>query len=312
MNSYEELVERINEIISEDQNVFENDASLRGEFTLINHFRIRNSHVDEFKRLLDIEYMWHDMVTNRSDYFNKNKELIMICHDMIKAQDDRMDLYTELYNILSNTAGKSITELSCFLGYYVSNDFLDKFKEITSSLKVGPFIRINSLGSDETKNRVDKLLQDNKEQYKRIKNNLNVNNRECEFQDSKFKTILELGISSNLTLSMVQDLRSFYNKEDFEELINELEKWQLFTSEELDSLKEYNLKDTETIDTLDKLISFFATREDLDIQGLKVLIPTIGEGNYNELIDGLFKVGKISWEDYKSILFELLDEDFSR
>lgn len=312
MNSYEELVERINEIINEDQNVFENDVSLRGEFTLINHFRIRKSHVDEFKRLLDIEYMWHDMVTNRSDYFNKNKELIMICHDMIKAQDDRMDLYTELYNILSNTAGKSITELSCFLGYYVSNDFLDKFKEITSSLKVGPFIRINSLGSDETKNRVDKLLQDNKEQYKRIKNNLNVNNRKCEFQGSKFKTILELGISSSLTLSMVQELRSVYNKEDFEELINELEKWQLFTSEELDSLKEYNLKDTETIDTLDKLISFFATREDLDIQGLKVLIPTIGEGNYNELIDGLFKVGKISWEDYKSILFELLDEDFSR
>lgn len=312
MNSYEELVERINEIINEDQNVFENDVSLRGEFTLINHFRIRKSHVDEFKRLLDIEYMWHDMVTNRSDYFNKNKELIMICHDMIKAQDDRMDLYIELYNILSNTAGKSITELSCFLGYYVSNDFLDKFKEITSSLKVGPFIRINSLGSDETKNRVDKLLQDNKEQYKRIKNNLNVNNRKCEFQGSKFKTILELGISSSLTLSMVQELRSVYNKEDFEELINELEKWQLFTSDELDSLKEYNLKDTETIDTLDKLISFFATREDLDIQGLKVLIPTIGEGNYNELIDGLFKVGKISWEDYKSILFELLDEDFSR
>lgn len=323
MNTYEEIIERIIEIIDLSKNINNVDC------TTINHFVIANEFVEEFKELLDSEKTFYSL-GNDLAAFKKNYELICQCKKYIEDNFDND--YLEVINILEQSYGESVDELIEYFGYYIRKQDLNDFSKLCKKLRIGPSILLKDCNPEIIKSEIYENLNKNKEQYNRIKtylipttndikeenNNINENSDELDNQENlplllkgNFKELIYLGIKGYLTIEMVVDLKNVLSKQQFQELVNRLLEFKIFNRDDINQIEKLSQKNIRMIDNINELVVYFAIRKDIDIKALKVLVPYIGIENYHYLVDQLYRFDAIDYDDYKEYLeeFNFIESD---
>lgn len=333
MQTYNDVLNKIIEIIEISENIRKssNDKKFDIEnFCLIRHFPIYKDYVETFNDLLNIERTYYLLYKNKdSNVGYKNSQLLELCKNNLNNPN-----YLELSEIISRSFNKTANELYEYLGYFVLKEDYNRFIELCKILKVGPCISLKEMNPEDAKVEVQNSLNNNKEQTRRIKKHMEKNNvREEEVEESAifvpeiqirevssddnnnhllnddkevlscdFREIIYLGMNGQLTLKMVNILKELLTELEFKELINLLIQYGIFTKAELSEIIEESKN--KVINDIDELVGYFAIKENLNINGLKALIPSIGIWNYHYMIDQLFKYGAINFEDYKDYLIE--------
>lgn len=339
MQTYNDILNRIVEIIRISENIRKESSNTEldiNSFSLIRHCPIYKDYVAEFNDLLNLErtfYLLHK--DKEGNVSKKNNELLDECRKHSSQPD-----YLELSEIINRSFRHNATELYEYLGYYLLKEDYNRFIELCQKLSVGPCVVLKSLNLDEARKEIDSSLAINKAQGRRIKKhylngldkkepinleeqfivipitdmegayqkkNTNQDNgfskkkNETNDSHSNFREIIYLGMCGQLTLKMVEALSELLTPPEYEELISLLVKNSIFSKEELEV---NDLNNKRVITDIDELVGFFATKKQLELEGLKTLIPTIGLWNYNYLMDQLYKFGAIDGDTYREHLIE--------
>ena len=101
---------------------------------------------------------------------------------------------------------------------------------------------------------------------------------------------------------MVEKLRISYSNEQYQNLLDELLEWEIFSKEEIEKLRNAKDKGTTFISGMDELFMFFATKKITDANAIRLLAPAIGKENCRNLVDSLYQVGAIPQEIYEQYL----------
>lgn len=328
MQKYGDIISRIEEIVQiSDEKVAslgEQDTQLYNENFVTMLWRdIDIELANEFQKLLDAERTF--VIYKKSpNYAGKNLELKAICEERIKASNRQNYNYLKLLEILNNSFSKKVHELSEFRGYFVCREELVDFIALCRKLNVGPYIKLKDLSREDRKKELNSQKQQKREQYdrlnvylgvpKRYKSVVNPNYFEDsedsinKMDDNEFNELIYLGIIGKLTTDMVMDLANLLSIEEFNRLLYELGRWKIFSKDEIEEMKVMASAHMEKVSSMDKLIEFLATKDDIYPEGLKEFIPHIGYENYHYMLDELFKMGVIEFDYYLENTKQLLND----
>ena len=308
MLKYGDIIKRIKEIILLSENkkkhVTDNNKS---DFVKILHRCIDINLADEYKELLDIERTFYIMYNN-PNFKDKNLDLVKKCSDLVKNNNDIDGIYLSIVDILNRVHGMPAAKLIEYKGYFVLRDDLNSFIDLCRRGKVGPSILMNALDKDSIKENFNKDIINKQEQYKRIEQHLtsftdkeevSVNENYLNILSVKHKEIILLGLSNKLTVEMVILLKNRLGIKEFNEILNELKAWSIFNDEEISKIE--NHLPIENFNEIDDLVNFLITKDNLIVETLMTFKNTLGEYNYNYLIQELYRYGKISYEDFQTL-----------
>ena len=324
IKTYGDIVKRIAEIIIISENKkneleqSELKENYNNHFAYILYYDIDISLASEFRELIDAERTFK-IISNASplNYLDKTRMLLSACKDKANPNNGDYVYYGEIVQIISESYGKSVYDLTEYKGYYILRGSFNKWLWLMRKLELFPDEK--RMNDNERKEAVNQYLFQNHEQYNRLQNVFKKLNTKGEVIDSskstfkpnlnnkKHSDIILMGINGDLKLEYLQNLKFLYDKEEFENLLTELLEWQIFTQEELNSLHTMETKSEIILDgkdSLDKLIKFFSSNEDkiTDANGLRYLKPIIGEENLKNLVDTLHTLGVISENVYAQYL----------
>lgn len=317
MQSYGDIIKRIAELIilSEEKkkelnNLYENEYNKY--FTRIYDYDIYIDYIKEFRDLLNFERVFYNLQTG-SNILKKNAELLELCQKNANDND-----YLILAELLKNVQGQSALNITYYNGYYVLNESLNEFISLCQKLKVGPCVKIIDAGKEAVQERINEEQNEKRNQYERINRYLEKilatetdekvekDTEKANYLPKNYKELLYLGIQGKLTKTALSTLKNIMSENDFLNLLDDLIMYQVFSEEELEKLRPVK---TEMIyvDSIDELVRYFATLDDLNIDALRLLVPSMGINNYSYLMDELFKLGKIDLDTYLKSVKEYLD-----
>lgn len=316
IKTYGDIIKRMAEIIAISENNKHNldKTELNNHFTYILYFDIDISLASEFRELVDAERTF-SIINNSSPYNYLNKTYTLLSACKVKADPNKGDYtyYEEIAQIIGESYGRSIYDLTEYKGYYILREKFNKWLWLMRKLELLPDEK--RMNDSERKEALNKYLFQNHDQYNRLQNAFNTINFKEEKSTSfkpnlnhqKHSDIILMGINGDLKLEYVQNLKFLYDNEEFENLLGELSKWQIFSPDEINSLRTIETKSEIVLDgkdSLDKLIKFFSSNGDkiTDANGLRYLKPVIGEENLKNLVDTLHTLGVISEVVYEQYL----------
>lgn len=319
MKTYGEVINRIVEIINlSSGKVLPPGGEYKDYFVRILGRDIDIDLAPELRGLLDIERTFSILAnTPQEDVIKNNVELMGICKERAQSNDATTSDYLSLYEILRSSLGKSSIELTEYRRYFVPSESLTDFIMLCRKLKVGPNRMVRDMSPEELRKNVDESIRVQSEQFKRINYHLTrlsqISETQTEVKENysikmDYKIFLYLGFSGKLSLEVVKDIKKLLNPQEYELLLEIFLAGDIFTEEEIDELRQNKETIGEQIDEMNNLVELFATRKDLNIAALKLLIPAIGKVNYHFLIEELFKKGVVNDEDYLNHIKEYIDE----
>ena len=323
INTYGDIVRRILEIIKLSENAkkdlteSELKENFNEHFSYILYYDIENTLAGEFKELIDAERTFAIMDKESPlVYLDKTKELLAACEEKTDPKYDNYMYYIEIIHILSESYGKSALDLTEYKGYYILRERFNKWLWLMRKLDLFPEEKY--MNNKEKNEAINQYLFSSHEQYFRIQNYLekDLSNIYLEKVESSFKLNLSnkkhsdlilLGLNGDLAIDYLRELKFLYSTDEYNNLLNELLEWQIFSKEEISELYEVESKSTIIIngkDILDKLVRFFCnnTKEITDANALRLLKPAIGEKTLNTLINNLHVIGVISEDVYEQYL----------
>lgn len=288
MKTYGEVIKRISEIINLSNSFLEKENS-KDNFSYISHHYISNEYAKEYLDLLETEKIFYNLMTN-SNATIYNQELMNECLNLSNTNP----LYNTVYEMLKSSLGKSPLELKEYNGYYVLKDDYNEFLRICHDLKIGPFKKASDLEKHELESRITASIRMHKEQEERInKYNPQKEEKMSTLFDEKYANIILLGINGFLFKDMILAYRNELSSSEYQYLLDELYRWQIIKKEDLKEL-------TSPVKyaCVNDLISYFARKENLEVDELKLLIPAIGQSGYNYLLEELLRLKVISLDDF--------------
>ncbi|MBE6156684.1 MAG: hypothetical protein E7161_02950 [Firmicutes bacterium] len=305
--TYGSIMARIAELIQKGQNGKINGMSNIGS---VRGYSIIEEDITEFSELLELENTFYLLNTEETPTLN-NDGLLKLCQERASVSNEYTNDYLALIEILNNAYGKTASELSEHLGYYIPKESIVSFYNLCNKLKVGPCTIIKSMTPEVAKGAISNSLTGKRLQFERIKNYM-LKHFDCvveraslipEKNNSRdFMEIVSLGIDGLLTKEMVASLKARLSKSDFQKLLDRLVAFNVFTNKEILRIESLvNSGKKESLD-LDELVVFLAGRKQLEIESLKYLIPEIGIYNYHYVIDELFKLGVIKIDEYIKVI----------
>ena len=314
MENYPNIIKRIKEIIKESETAQkEKDPNA---FTRILWFNILKEHEEEFTKLIDIERTLH-LYYNTNEPLKINQQLSNLL-ETIKDNDA-----IELNNIINQSLTNNPEDLIEHLGYFIPKEHFERFKELCKKLRVGTNTLIKS--TTNAQEIIKESLNNNKNQYQRIttylkeneqiqettkypKNSfINQNNQKQEIPHitaAKHKELLYLIKIGKLKLTDIINLQNVMTNEEYQYLLEELKTYQIISIEQEAKLKGTKITN---ITDINELLNFFITKKDIQIDGLKELIPAIGKDNYDYLVDELFRHNALTITEYKKYLDDLIN-----
>lgn len=333
---YEDILNRMVEIITisekkkkelEAQSMNNKNVNSQrdNDFMVFYPYYIYKEYILEFEELRNQELTYHILKTDKYAGL-KNQALIKECISKINDNVENKGAYEELINIINRSNGKSASELCYVNGYFICRNDLERFKEICNMYKVG-FAKKIIDSKDEAMELIESTKNDVLEQKSRVqehinklnsvvsdsKNNsfdLNIDNENSKSSDlnitlnCKYKEIVYLGMLGYLNTNMIVELKNVMSDSEFKELLDILNEYMIFSHDELLNIGLDVNEKIKDFKTIDELVAYFAIRENLNIEALKILIPSIGLDNYHYLMDQLFKFNKIDMETYSNYLKE--------
>lgn len=170
MKSYNEIFNRILEIIKLSDDIKTNFSSKRRDFITLNHFVIFKTYVDEFVELLDSERTIFLLNQNKGKHIGKkNFELIKVCRSNALKDVIYKEEYVRLHEILASSFNHSALDLIEHSGYYVLKIYYEEFCKLCQLLQLGPFVNVDGMNNSESKSIVKSALANHRAQYNRIK-----------------------------------------------------------------------------------------------------------------------------------------------
>lgn len=312
MDYYNNLVSKIIDVItkSEDKKRTLPVSELKNNYNkyFINRLGrdIYFEYIQELDDLLELENTCYSLM-NADSKFDKNREIYKIA---MQNQDNY--LYNELLQILKNIGNKYYDQLTMYLGYFICKSDKDRFIQLLKELQLGPFKSVTKFDKTELLQIINNNVNLKNEQEKRISNYMvsrildnTQNERYAQTRKNmstlKYSNIISLGINNSLDTNTIIKFGSALDNIELNELIHELEVFQIFDDEQLYMIKsEIENRSIEDI-KIDELVRYFAMKENLNFEVLKALIPYIGEYNYNYIIKSLKEYGIESQEEKSKI-----------
>lgn len=311
-------------------------------------YEIAVEYAKEFEELLDAERTFY-LLINAQDFDELNKynaALKVVCQARGSEENELTDDYLTLLGILNNADGRNAFELTEYKGYYIVKEELTTFIAVCRKLKVGPYKSLKESTKEEVNDFVYSEISHKKSQYKRINDYLvssyseeitpildNSIKKSDETKYTLFTTIDEkpkdvlfnrkptktyyreliyLGIIGKLSVDMVIELKNVMTAGEFELLLDDLQKWQIFDEKEFLRIKKGAYSNQTNIEDIDQLVGFFVTREGLNAKALETLIPFIGEENFDYLMDKLYKYGAIDFDSYIEYIEKRCNVNFQK
>lgn len=327
MIKYKDIIKKIVEIIefSKEKKKEFSEEELKDNFSKIMYFDIFNEKAEEFRELLDLEKIFY-FVMNGYDITLNNNRLLDFCQNEASKENENTEFFLKLITILNDVKGAPLTELAEIAGYYVLKSDFKEFSFLCEYLKVGPFQKFKDrVGAKEE---IYARLNENKKQYSRIKEatekvdyeksnlfqyNASEEGRKKPTISSKYKELIYLGFTQKLTFDMVKDVREIMSEEEYEELLNDLSKFGIFSLDEIAELKKFKNATITTINDIDEFIAFMAIRDNLNVYALKQIVISIyGYENYHYFMNKMFQYGKISFEEFMKSVDEVIQKDDTR
>ena len=227
MNSYQDLIKRITDIINKSMN---KDNTIK-----ILHFNILPEYYEEFRKLIEIENVWYELLTNNNQYVNNNNQLALEAN--VIKNENNYDLVERLNEILKSSYGLTPFDLVIIDGYVISKNDEKSFIDITKKLHIGPYkpiVNVNDLNSKLDINRQRKLnqhdrLKKNLPNYELDNNNDTIN--------SKFKHLILLFNSGLLEKSALKYLSKALNDLEYISLLNDLKKYLILNYSRIKLMK---------------------------------------------------------------------------
>lgn len=325
---YEDILNKIVDIIElseqkkeelETKEIFENNISSPNDknFFVFNPYYIYKDYYDNFEKLRNQELTYHLLKTDKYAAL-KNQSLVRECYKLIESDIANKEDYEKVINIINGCNGKKAEELSYIGGYFICKDDLSKFKELCNKYKIGIGVKINN-----DKDKVLDLLENSKKQVAdqklRIQNH--INKLKNEFKDEKaknisnksdvsivndnlksgsiseintilncnYKEIIYLGMLGYLNSRMIVELKNIMTNNEYDELLKTLEKYNIFSHDELLNIELDVNEKINNVTNIDELVAYFAIKDNLNFETLKLLIPSIGIENYHYLVEQLRK-----------------------
>lgn len=328
-------------------NVVELNANYNNYFVSKLWFEIAVEYATEFEELLDSERTFYLLqnVKNFDELNKSNEDLKLICQERGSVANESTDDYLSLLEIINNASGKNASELTEYKGYFILKQDLINFIILCRKLKVGPYKSIKESTQEEVKNYVYREMEHKKNQKRRIDNyiiasvtedfddslkdevktkkggytlftTLEEKPRDAMFERKTAKTnyreLIYLGIIGELTNTMVLELKNVLTSDEFELLLDDLKKWQIFDEKEIQKIRQDAYLSEKNIEDIDQLVGFFVTRDNLDAEVLELLVPSIGSENYHYMMDKLFKYGAINTDSYLNYLEKTFGTNFQK
>lgn len=320
VKTYGDIIARIEEIIRKSaQKEKELDPqelkdNYNNYFAHILYCNIANDLANEFRECIDAERTF--MMFKKSSPFNcldKTRDLLEICKENSIPQNNNCFYYQEIAQIISESYGKTAFELTAYKGYYILREKLDRWLWLMRKVNLLP--NDKKMSESERKAEVDQIFKETQEQYNRLKEYIeraknqeltsvtnNTSNFNIDLKSKKHQDLIFLGIHGSLSIKTIEKLRFSYSEDQYQLLLDELLEWQIFSPEEIENLRKADIKTTVITDDLEELLSFFATKKNLNANALRALKPAIGDANLIYLINTLYRVGSISTESYEEYL----------
>lgn len=326
LKTYGDIVKRIMEIIklSEQKRATVTPEELKENFAYILYSYIDVTFVDEFRELIDAERtLWLMKQTSPISYLDKTKNLLDICKDNSAPQTENCYYYEEIAQIISSSYGKSAFELTEYKGYYILREKLNRWLWLMRKLNLFPDER--KMNEAERKSEINRILYENHEQYHRLQGYLDQAKRQTDnipekkdnvidfneylglkpsFKNKKFGDLVLVGLNGGLTKDTMKYLRFLYSDEDFEQLLDELSEWQVFSQNEIEEFRNIAKDPIMVADSMEQLLMFFVNSkikvEDAD--ALRLLQPAIGRENLMTFFDILYMSGSIPTNVYEEFL----------
>lgn len=331
----------------ESKGIFDKDKINADDknFYVFYPYYIYKEYYNEFEYLKSKELTFYNLRTDKYAGL-KNQTLIKECRNYISNNSTNSSDYREIINIINRCNGKKASELVYIMGYYVCDDDLVNFKKLCNKCHVGfgKSARDNEMEMyeqventnkqiEEQKRRIEKHMKSlNKEETSKdivdsIKEDLpknitnDIDNEEQPLKEKlsitlngKYKEFIYLGMLGYLNIKMIIELKNIMTNEEFSELLNDLKKYNIFTQDELLDINIEANEKVKNVNSIDELVAFLVTREGLNVDALKIFIPSIGIENYHYLMDQLFRFNKIDFDTYKTYLeeYNLIGENKSR
>ncbi len=322
METYGDVIKRIAEIISissERKNEF-SEEEIKYNFSLIMHTPILNEYASEFRDLLNTEKVFYKM-QNAKNINLKNIALMKLCEERISINNGDTSDYLHLLEILKSTQNGSPLTLREQMGFYVLKTDYPEFIRLCRKLTVGPYEKAKNVPN--LKEEINSNLEDNKEQLKRIRKSIqrvmpesdstltsNIEKIDSDnfLTTSRYKELIYLGITKKLTLEMVLDVKQVLTKDEFQELLMDLQRFCIFTNEEIEEIRKIADKKVTYINDIDEFINFTVTLKDINMPVLKNIVKQLyGYENYQYFIDKMYQYDKISFDEFFESTKELLD-----
>ncbi len=329
METYGDIINRIIEILNyskERKKEFSEDE-IKDNFSKIMHSDIANECAEEFRELLNAEMVFYKMQYGKNIDL-KNIALMEKCKERASISNEETDDYLELLGILRSAKGGNPLTLREQNGYYVLKSDYPEFLRLCRKLSVGVSEKLINIPKDEFSKELKSNLEDSKVQRKRIitamENLRSEEKGEKEevieepekdetgnfFSSKRYKELIYLGITGNLTVNMVADIKHVVNEAEFEILLNELQIFKIFTPEQIEEIKRIASQKVIYIKDIDEFINYMILLDDLNMTTLKRVVTQLyGYENYHYFIDKMYQYGKISYDEYFESVKELLDGD---
>ena len=324
IKTYGDIVKRIAEIIkiSEEKKKELDETELKenfnDHFTYILYYDIDVSLASEFKELVDAERTFN-LIKQDSlfTYLDKTRNLLFMCKESANLEKDNYVYYEEIAQIISESYGKSSLDLTEYKGYYILREKFNKWLWLMRKLELFP--NETKMSEKEKKDKVNRYLFQNHEQYDRLQTvfvqlkdkekiiDLNQIHTFKPNLNNKHSDIIYLGLNGDLKLDYIRELKFIYSDSEYQDLLDELSEWQIFSEKEINFLRNTEVKSTvilEGKDSFDTLIKFFCNNNTkiTDANALRYLKPVIGEENLKTLVDTLHMLGTIPGNVYEEYL----------
>lgn len=299
MNSYQDLIKRIIDIINKSMN---KDNTIK-----ILHFNILPEYYEEFRKLIEIENVWYELLTNINQYVNNNNQLALEAN--VIKNENNYDLVEKLNEILKSSYGLTPFDLVIIDGYVISKNDEKSFIDITKKLHIGPYkpiVNVNDLNSKLDINRQRKLnqhdrLKKNLPNYELDNNNDTIN--------SKFKHLILLFNSGLLEKSALKYLSKALNDLEYISLLNDLKKYLILNEEEYNTFYSYRSGEPVVIDTIDELVLYLSNIKDLTIEMVMPFKEIYGASFVDNLILELYKKGVFEASEYDDYIKQKNNEE---
>lgn len=341
MKTYQDILNRMVEIIKlsaqkkieiEAKDEFDVDKNQKNQLFFGYPYSIYKDYQEEYDDLKNRELTYY-LLSENKNAFNENQKLYNQCLSQLDDDYENKEDYEKLIAIIKNSFGKTANDLITIMGYFIVREDFELFKQLCKKLKVGIGVQLNPANVSESSKIREESQKEHSKQIKRIAKELErlidkqktieeQSQSDLETQKSQpddlatksnhqdtkndnFKEIIYLGMCGYLNPKMVAELKIVLKNDEFKELLDALKKHGIFNEQELLQIEIESAEKVKTINEIDELVAFLALRDDLNVEALMILIPSIGLNNYYYLIKKLYNFGKIEYEAYKEHLMKI-------